>query len=100
MARAVTFADAAEAYIASHEAGWRNAHHHRQWTATLACASKVFGGKAVSAIDTEDVLAVLQPLCSTKTATASKLCGRIEMVLTCAAARGGRRSISIPPSGR
>ncbi len=32
----VTFDDAAERYITTHEAGWRNPKHRAQWRATLA----------------------------------------------------------------
>ena len=35
-ARKVTFRECAERYIASHETGWRNAVHRKQWRATLA----------------------------------------------------------------
>src|SRR5215471_16632358 len=34
-AKSMTFAECAEAYIAAHQAGWRNAKHAAQWTATL-----------------------------------------------------------------
>ena len=34
-AKAVTFSDAAAQFIASHQAGWRNAKHVAQWAATL-----------------------------------------------------------------
>src|SRR5271170_4153252 len=35
-AKAVSFRECAESYIASHRAGWRNDKHAGQWTATLA----------------------------------------------------------------
>src|SRR4029078_562805 len=35
-AKAVTFKQCAETYIASHRAGWRNKKHAGQWQATLA----------------------------------------------------------------
>src|SRR5215471_15476647 len=34
-AKAMTFEQCAKAYIGAHEAGWRNAKHGAQWTATL-----------------------------------------------------------------
>src|SRR5436309_10568703 len=34
-ATAITFKQAAEAYIAAHEVGWKNAKHRAQWPATL-----------------------------------------------------------------
>ncbi len=89
-ARAVTFAEAVDAYIASHEAGWRNPKHRYQWRATLDRANEVMGSTAVSAVDTEHVLRVLQPIWNEKTETASRLRGRIEMVLSYATVRGWR----------
>ena len=35
-AKAMTFKQCAESYIASHRAGWKNKKHAAQWTATLA----------------------------------------------------------------
>jgi integrase len=89
-ARAVTFAEAVDAYIASHEAGWRNPKHRYQWRATLDRANEVMGSMAVSAIDTDHVLRVLQPIWNEKPETASRLRGRIEMVLSYATVRGWR----------
>src|SRR5262249_40078015 len=34
-AKAITFSQCAESYIASHRAGWRNEKHKYQWRATL-----------------------------------------------------------------
>ena len=34
-ARAMTFERCAKAFIASHESGWSNSEHRRQWRATL-----------------------------------------------------------------
>lgn len=80
--KALTFDQAAEAYIEAHRAGWRNAKHADQWTATLnTYASPVLGALPVEAVDTALVLKVLQPIWSTKTETASRLRGRIEAVL-------------------
>jgi integrase len=89
-ARATSFAEAVDAYIGSHEAGWKNPAHRRQWRAQLDAASKIIGSKPVSAITTEDVLAVLVPLWTAKPETASRTRGRIEMVLSYAAVRGWR----------
>jgi len=81
-AKAVTFASAAESYVAAHRAGWRNAKHAEQWTATLKTyAYPEIGQMAVADIDTTAVLKVLQPIWSTKTETASRLRGRIESIL-------------------
>jgi integrase len=90
-AKAMTFKDATEAYIASHRAGWRNPKHAAQWTATLATYGwPVFGELPVSAIDTGLVMRALEPIWSVKPETASRLRGRIESVLDWAKVRGYR----------
>jgi integrase len=90
-AKAVTFKDCAARYIASHKAGWRNAKHAAQWTATLATyAEPVIGGLSVQAIDTALVLKVLEPIWTTKPETAGRVRGRIESILDWAKVRGYR----------
>jgi integrase len=86
-----SFTEAAEAYIAAHEAGWRSPTHRKQWRNTLASyAAPVIGARPVRDVTTDHVLAVLQPIWTTKPETASRLRGRIEMVLSYATARGWR----------
>lgn len=52
-AKAVTFEWCATAYMAAHEAGWRNAKHRAQWTSTLQTYVYPTVGKLpVDAIDT------------------------------------------------
>ena len=86
--RAMTFEQCAAAYIEAHRAGWKNAKHAAQWTATLATyAYPVFGTEPVAAVDTSMVLKVLEPIWNTKTETASRLRGRIESVLDWARVR-------------
>jgi integrase len=90
-AKAVTFKDAAERYVAAHKAGWRNEKHREQWTATLeAYAYPKIGGLSVQAIDAGLIMTVLEPIWTDKTETASRLRGRIERVLDWAIARGYR----------
>jgi integrase len=90
-ARAMTFDQCAEAYIASHRDGWRNPKHAAQWKSTLAkYASPVFGALPVQAVDVALVLKVLEPIWATKTETANRLRGRIEAVLDWAKSRGLR----------
>jgi integrase len=90
-ARAMTFRQCAEAYIAAHEAGWRNAKHGAQWGNTLSTyVYPVFGELPVAAVDPALVLKVLEPIWSSKTETASRVRGRIEAVVDWAAARGHR----------
>jgi integrase len=90
-AKAMTFKQCAEAYIAAHKAGWKNAKHAGQWSATLATyAYPIIGELPVQAIDTGLVMRVLEPIWTTKTETASRLRGRIESVLDWARVRGYR----------
>jgi integrase len=90
-AKAITFKECAESYIASHRAGWRNEKHKYQWRATLATyAEPVIGKLAVQAIDTALVLKVLEPIWTEKPETASRLRGRIENILDWAKVRGYR----------
>ena len=90
-ARAMTFAECAAAYIVAHRAGWRNAKHAAQWSATLAAyVDPVLGNLAVQSVDIALVLRVLEPIWTTKPETASRVRGRIESVLDWATARGYR----------
>jgi integrase len=102
-AKAMTFKQCAEAYIASHRAGWRNAKHAAQWDTTLATyVAPIIGALPVPTIDTALVMKVLeqevggapdQPKASLWTArpeTASRLRGRIEVILDWAKVRGYR----------
>jgi integrase len=90
-AKALSFDQCATAYIATHESGWRNRAHHRQWTNTLATyASPVIGKLPVSAIDRGLVIKVLEPIWASKLETARRVRARIENVLDFAEARGYR----------
>jgi integrase len=90
-ARAMTFDQCAEAYIAAQRHGWRNEKHAAQWTSTLATyCGPVFGQLPVASIDTALVLKVLSPIWTEKTETASRLRGRIESVLGWATTSGHR----------
>ena len=94
-ARGLTFKDAAEGYIAAHEAGWKNQKHRQQWQNSLACyAYPVLGWRSVGEIELPQVLEVLDPIWTTKTETASRLRGRLELVLDWAAARGHRKGLN------
>jgi integrase len=91
-ARAMSFRECADAYIAAHRPTWKNEKHARQWPATLAAyAFPVFGDAAVGAIDQAMIMKVLDPIWSTKTETAARLRGRIEAVLDWATVRGYRQ---------
>jgi integrase len=90
-AKAVSFSKVAEQYIAQHEAGWKNPKHAAQWVTTLSTyAFPVIGSVTVANVDTPLVLKVLEPIWTKKTETASRLRGRIEVILDYATAKGLR----------
>jgi integrase len=83
-----TFGTFADDYLASHQGKWRNDKHKAQWAMTLKTYCEPIRAMPVSAIDTEAVLKVLQPIWTEIPETASRLRGRIENVLDAAKARG------------
>ena len=90
-AKEKTFKECAEAYIDAHKAGWRNPKHIQQWGNTLKTyVYPVFGHIAVHEVDVTLVTKALEPIWKAKTETASRLRGRIEVVLDWARARGYR----------
>jgi integrase len=91
-AKTVTFAEAAERYITSHEASWRNEKHVYQWRQTLikSYAGPILGKMDVAKIETSDILRVLEPVWLSKADTATRLRGRIEAVLDWARVHGLR----------
>jgi integrase len=90
-ARALTFKQCAEAYIAAHRAGWRNQRHAAQWPSTLeAFVYPALGALPVQAVDVGLVMKVLEPIWREVPETASRVRGRIESVLDWASARGYR----------
>lgn len=85
------FKEVATSYIAFQEAGWKNSKHRKQWTSTLeAYAYPVIGQLSVDAITEHHVIAILEPIWSKKTETASRLRGRVESILDWARVRGHR----------
>ncbi len=91
LAISMTFKECAEAYIMGHSAGWKSAKHASQWTNTLnAYAYPVLGELDVNTINVGLVMKVLEPIWTTKTETASRVRGRIEVILDWAAVRGYR----------
>ena len=95
VASALTFRQCATAYMAAHEAGWKNAKHAQQWANTLdQYAYPIFGGLLVRDVELSHVMTVLEPIWATKTETAVRLRGRIEAVLDWATARGYRDGLN------
>ena len=90
-AKTMTFRQCAEKYIASHENGWRNDVHRKQWPASLAQhVYPVIGDLPVHDIDTALVMKVVEPIWTRVPETASRVRGRIESILDWARVRGFR----------
>ncbi|HEY3912475.1 MAG TPA: integrase arm-type DNA-binding domain-containing protein [Stellaceae bacterium] len=84
----VTFAVAAKQYIAGHEKAWKSADHARQWRNSLdRYVLPALGERPIGAVDTHDVLSIVEPLWQDKTETASRLLNRMGLILDWAAAR-------------
>lgn len=89
-AKAITFKTACDEYIAAHKVKWGD-RHLEQWENSLRdYAFPILGAIAVAAIDVTLVKQILQPIWYAKTATASRLRGRLECVLDWAKVSGYR----------
>jgi integrase len=83
----VTFAAATNQYIAGHEKAW-SAAHARQWRNSLGrYVLPAIGERPIEAVDTHDVLSIVEPLWQEKTETATRVLNRIGLVLAWATAR-------------
>jgi integrase len=99
-AKAITFWQCALKYIEANRAGWKNAKHAGQWVATFngtrqgksahPPATQIINNLPVASIDTALVLKVLEPIWTTTPETASRIRGRIELVLDWAKVRAYR----------
>jgi integrase len=88
---AVTFEQACEIYIATQKDGWKNKKHAQQWTNTLKDYAKpVIGHLPCSAVTTEHIVRILEPIWATKHETATRLRQRIEKVMSWATVMGHR----------
>jgi integrase len=86
-----TFDQCRDAYVASHQAGWRSVRHSHDWVQSLkAHVTPMFGSVPVDMIDTALVCKALEPLWRGRVETASRVRGRIEAVLNWARVRGYR----------
>jgi integrase len=89
--KAMTFDQCRDAYITSHRSTWRNTKHAWQWNASLATYVTPFFGKvSVQDVDVALVTKALEPIWTTIPETASRLRGRIEVILDWAKVRGLR----------
>jgi len=94
-AKEMTFEQCAAAFIEAKESEWSNAKHGQQWRNTLATyAFPTMGRLLVRDVALPHVLAVLEPIWTTKTETATRLRGRIESVLDWATTRQYRDGLN------
>jgi integrase len=86
-AKARTFRQCGESYIAAHKSSWKNAKHAAQWTSTLETyVYPTIGHLSVADVDTGLVHRVLEPIWEVIPETARRVRGRIESILDYAAA--------------
>jgi integrase len=91
VASRVTFEEMGGRYITAHEASWRNPKHRQQWKNTLTdYVYPKIGHIAVAQIGTPEVTSIIEPIWNEKPETASRVRGRIEVILDYAKARGYR----------
>ena len=77
-----TFAEAAARVIEIRRPAWSNPKHAAQWESTLATyVFPYIGETAVDEITAADVLAVLEPIWTSKPETASRVKQRVETVM-------------------
>jgi integrase len=77
-----SFQEAADDFIATYRASWRNPASVRQWRQSLEdYAYPVIGRLNVADVATAHVVQVLQPIWNGKTETADRVRGRIEQIL-------------------
>lgn len=83
-----TFKECVDAYITAKSGEWKNPKHRQQWSNTLATyVEPHIGHLLVSEVDLPHVLKCLEPIWTTKNETASRLRGRIEVILDFATVR-------------
>ena len=89
--RSITFAVAAEAFITAHSAGWKGPQLASAWRQSIRDhVLPTVGQLTVDRIDTAMIMQFLQPLWTTRTATAGKVRSRVERILSWCAVQGYR----------
>jgi len=87
-AKAMTFREAAEAYMSGQAAAWKNAKHRGQWTSTLQTyVYPIIGEIGVAEVEAAHIHRILDPIWPTKTETANRVRNRIELIIDWAIAR-------------
>jgi len=90
-----TFKEFSIEYINNSRHQWRNEKHCEQWFNTLEqYAYEKIGHKPIDEINTNHLLEILNPIWNTKPSTASRLRGRIELILASATARNLRSGLN------
>ena len=89
-----TFGELSDKHIEAMAGSWRNEKHRAQWVMTMREYCKPLRKMPVDQIQTADVLRVLKPLWQKVPETASRLRGRIEVILAAASAHGYRDGIN------
>lgn len=87
----VKFGKFADDYVKSHQSEWSNIKHAAQWDMTMGdayCSS--IRNKSIAGIQTEDILAVLEPVWQKVPETARRVRMRLEKILDAARVRGYR----------
>lgn len=78
----VTFKQAAEQFLAVHEAGWRNDKHRAQWRSSLkAHAFGILGERPITAIDQALINEAVAPIWTATPETARRVRDRIERIV-------------------
>lgn len=95
--QSMTFGSFADQLVPELCKGFRNAKHAAQWTSTLNTYAMALRSKPIADISTDDDLAVLRPIWTEKSETASRVRGRIEKILD--AATGACASVRTQPAG-
>lgn len=86
----MTFGDFVDQWLPAVVDDFRNEKHRQQWENTLKTYAAGLRPLWLDEIDTEAVLAALQPIWATKRETAQRVRGRIERILDAARAKGLR----------
>jgi integrase len=90
-AHVATFKACALAYMEVRAKKWRNGKSFEQWRQSLTdYVFPIIGDLPIGLVDTPQVMRVLKPIWDTKTETADRVRGRIEMILDYARVHGFR----------
>jgi len=91
----LTFSEFAKQFIETKSSEWTNTKHQLQWEYTIEeYANPVIGNLKLDQITTEDILKILSPIWAKKTETATRLRGRIELILAAATTRRLRSGLN------